>query len=154
MAKRKVESQCQFDSRPLKVGNHRELRVCRWHATYLWKSLDQGYNFAIDLASIEDLHKKLWASKMAGDPISRISRFPTCESREKWHLNVTFVVNHRKCYKRESGGFPQVWAVVSLASPCMSMVHMCTKSAPTMHLPTCYVIVQVHMNNWPACHLS
>ncbi len=29
--------------------------------------------------------------------------------------------------------FPQVWAMVNLMSPCLPMVRLCTKSAPTMH---------------------
>jgi hypothetical protein len=35
--------------------------------------------------------------------------------------------------KGEGGGFPQVWVVVSLMSPCMPVVRSCTKNAPTMH---------------------
>jgi len=36
--------------------------------TYLWKSLDKGYNFALDLNSIRGLHTKLWGSKVAKVP--------------------------------------------------------------------------------------
>jgi hypothetical protein len=57
------ESKCHFDSQPLKVGNRPHLFVWRWCATYRWKDLDDGYNFALDLISIGGLHKKLWASK-------------------------------------------------------------------------------------------
>ncbi len=60
MAKRSA-----FDSRPLKVKNRLDLLMCRWRATYCWKALNEGYNFALDLTSIEDLNKKLWASKVA-----------------------------------------------------------------------------------------
>jgi hypothetical protein len=38
-------------------------------ATYHGKAFDEGYNFTLDLTSIEGLHKKLWASKVMGDPI-------------------------------------------------------------------------------------
>jgi hypothetical protein len=48
-----------------------------WRARYLLKALDKGYNFALDLISIEGLHKKLWASKVAEVPILRILGFPT-----------------------------------------------------------------------------
>ncbi len=51
------ESNCQFDSRPLKVGNCPDLLVCRWCATYCWKVLDKGYYFAKDITPIEGLHK-------------------------------------------------------------------------------------------------
>jgi hypothetical protein len=36
----------QFDSQPLKVKNHPDFLMCRWHATYRWKVLDEAYNFA------------------------------------------------------------------------------------------------------------
>jgi len=59
------ESTWQFDSRPLKVKNHPDFLVCRWHASYLWKALDEGYNFASDVISIRGLDAKLWAPKIA-----------------------------------------------------------------------------------------
>ncbi len=51
--------------------------MCKWHATYNWKALDEGYNFTLDLTSIKGLHKKLWASEVAKVPILRISGLPT-----------------------------------------------------------------------------
>jgi hypothetical protein len=45
-------------------------------ATYHWKALDEGYNFASYLTSIKGLHVKLWASKVARVPTLRISRLP------------------------------------------------------------------------------
>jgi len=74
--------------------------MCKWYATYCWKALDKGYNFAVDLTSIEGLHKKLYASKVTEIPISRISGFPT------WVQPP--VVRHRNYYKGEGGGFLQV----------------------------------------------
>jgi len=77
----------------------------------LLEALDKGYNFASGLTSIGGLHKKLWASKVVGaGPMAR----------------------HKKYYKGE-GGFPQVWAVVSLVSSCLPVARPCTKSAPTTH---------------------
>jgi hypothetical protein len=43
------ESNWQFDFWPLKVGNWLDSHACRWHVTYCWKALDEGYNFASDL---------------------------------------------------------------------------------------------------------
>jgi len=78
------ESNCQFNSWPLKVRNHLELLVCKWCATYCWKALDKGYNFVLNLISIEGFQKKLWASKVVGVSILRISRLPkTWEFRDK-----------------------------------------------------------------------
>jgi hypothetical protein len=44
----------------------------RRHDTYHCKTLGKGYNFSLDFISIGGLHKKLWASKVNGVPISRI----------------------------------------------------------------------------------
>jgi hypothetical protein len=37
--------------------------MCRWWATYRWKALDEGYNFALDLILIKVLHTKLRESQ-------------------------------------------------------------------------------------------
>ncbi len=79
MAERRAK--CQFDSQPLKFRNHPYLLTCRWHATYRWKDLDEGYNFASNLTSIKVFHKKLWASKVVGVPISKISKIKIPISR-------------------------------------------------------------------------
>jgi len=36
------ESNCQFDSRPLKVANHPDFLACRWRVTYRWKALNEA----------------------------------------------------------------------------------------------------------------
>jgi hypothetical protein len=66
------ESNWQFDSRPLKVGNRPYFLTIRWCETYHSKALDKGYNFAFDLISIGGLHTKLWAPKVAGVLVVRI----------------------------------------------------------------------------------
>ncbi len=38
-------------------------------------------------------------------------------SETKWHLGASPMARHREYYKGEGGGFPQVWAMVSLVSP-------------------------------------
>jgi hypothetical protein len=63
------ESNCQFDFRALKFGNCLDVLACKWGATYRWKALDKGYNFGLELISIENLHIKLWDSKITGVPI-------------------------------------------------------------------------------------
>jgi hypothetical protein len=62
-----------------------------------------------------------------------ISRLPFGNPRTKCHLDVSLVEKHIVYYKGEGGGFPQVWAMVSLMSPSLPMVHPSTKSASTMH---------------------
>jgi hypothetical protein len=49
------------------------------------------------------------------------------------NLVVGPMAKHREYYKGEGDGFPQVWVVVNLVSPCLPMVHQCMKSVPIMH---------------------
>jgi hypothetical protein len=131
--KKGQESNWQFDSRPLKVKNQPDFLACKWHATYRWKALNEGYNFASNLISIEGFHTKLWGSKVAGVLILAISGLPLGSLGTKSHLDVGLMERHIVYYKGEGGGFPQVWAVVSLVSPSLPMARLNTKSAPTMH---------------------
>jgi hypothetical protein len=112
------ESNWQFDSWPLKVGNRPDLRAWRWRATYRWKALDKGYNFASDLTSIRGLHAKLWRPKVAGVPTLAISGLPLGSPGTKTHLDVGPMERWGVYYKGEGGGFPQVRAVASLVCPC------------------------------------
>jgi hypothetical protein len=49
------ESNWQFNSRPLKVGNQPDPGVCRWSATHRWKALEERYRFSSDLILIRGL---------------------------------------------------------------------------------------------------
>jgi len=64
---------------------------------------------------------KLWALKVAIIPTLAILglplRLPLGNPGAKCHLDVGLVERHKVHYKGEGGGFPQVWAVVSLVSP-------------------------------------
>jgi len=80
------ESNWQFDSQPLKVGNRPlpDLRIesarCRW------KDLDEGYNFGLDLVAIRPRSRELWAPKVPGLQPGQFRDnlgTPTWESREK-----------------------------------------------------------------------
>jgi len=125
--KKSQDSNWQLDSRPLKVKNRPDFLVCRWHTTYRWKALKECYNFSLDLILIKGLHTKLWAPKVTEVPILGISRLPLGSPGTKWHLGVSPVARHKIYYKGEGGGFPQVWAMVSLVSPCLLVAHLCTK---------------------------
>jgi len=48
-------------------------------------------------------------------------------------IRVLALWPNRKYYKGKGDGFPQVWAMVSRMSPCLPMICLCTKNAPTMH---------------------
>jgi hypothetical protein len=127
------ESNWQFDSQPLKVGNFPDSLACRWHATYHWKTINEGYNFVLDLISIRGLKRKLCTSKVAGVPTLGISGFALSSLEIKCRLDASHVAKHRVYYKGEGGGFSQVWAVVSFVSPNSPVVRPNTKSATTMH---------------------
>jgi hypothetical protein len=49
------ESNWQFDSRPLKVGNRPDPGVRKWSATHCWKALEESYKFVSDLVPIKGL---------------------------------------------------------------------------------------------------
>jgi hypothetical protein len=132
--KKDRKSNWQFDSRSLKVKNWPNFLMCRWHAKYCWKSLDEGYNFASDLILIGGLHIKLWGPKVTGVPTLKISGLPFGNPRTKCHLDVGFMERHIVYYKGEGGGFPQVWVVVNLVSPNLFVVHPSTKSVQTYAL--------------------
>jgi hypothetical protein len=100
------ESNWQFGSRPLKVSNRPNFLVCRWHATYCWKFLDKGYNFALDRIAIVGLHTKLWGPKVAKVLTLVISKLPFGSPETKCHLDVGLVERHRVYNKGEGGRFP------------------------------------------------
>jgi hypothetical protein len=116
--KKGQESNCQFHSRPQKVGNRPDLFSYRGRATYHWKALNESYNFASDRITIRGLLAMLWGSKVAGVPFGTISGLPLGNLGKNSHLDVAFVESCRVYYKGEGGGFPQVRAVVSLVCPC------------------------------------
>jgi hypothetical protein len=93
-----------------------------WRATYRWKALDQGYNFALDLIAIGNFHPKLWAPKVEGIPVVG-----------KCHSDVALMKRHKEYYKEEGGGFPQVRAMVSVVSSSLPVARLGTTNAQIMH---------------------
>jgi hypothetical protein len=68
-----------------------------------------------------------------GFPYVRISGLSLGSSGTKCHLDASPMASHRIYYKGEGGGFPQIWAMVSLMSPNLLMARPNTKGASTMH---------------------
>ncbi len=129
--KKGQESNCQFDSRPLKVGNRPLSDVRFGSATRRWKALDESYNFVS--GRIRGLLAKLWGSKVPGVPYGVISRLPFGSPGKNSHLDVGSVESHRVYYKGEGGGFPQG---SGRGESCVSVLPVAcpsTKSAPTIH---------------------
>jgi hypothetical protein len=88
------ESNWQFDSRPLKVGNRPVLNVRSGSATLRWKALFEGYKIGSDLVTIRSRGEELWLSKVPRVQLGHIrDNFGTSfrESQE----NVTFGCHSR-----------------------------------------------------------
>ncbi len=68
------ESNCQFDSRPLKVKNWPDPDACKCNVTNCWKTLKESYKFALNLISIGGLSKELWTHKVSGVQTGTVSR--------------------------------------------------------------------------------
>jgi hypothetical protein len=77
--------------------------MCKQRATYHWKALDKGYNFASELITIEGLHRNLCALKVAGVVVVKILRLPLGSPETKSHLDVAPVENCKVYYKGEGG---------------------------------------------------
>jgi hypothetical protein len=107
------ESNWQFDSRPLKVGNRPESDVFRRSATWRWKALKESYKIASNLIPIRGLSKKLWMPKVSGVQIETISGLLLGSPGKKCHSDVALAESCREYYKGEGGGFPRAQAVVS-----------------------------------------
>ncbi len=101
-AKEGSESNWQFDSRPLKVGNRPLPNVCRRSATWRWKALEESYNFSSDLAPIgryelpksQDSTPRQFRDSSLGVP------------RKKSHLDVALAESCKIYYMGEGGWLP------------------------------------------------
>jgi len=108
------ESNCQFDSRPLKVGNRPLPNIASRSVTCRWKALDESYNFGLDLVPIRVQGKKLWSFKVPGLQPGIVSGLQLGSPGKKSHLDVASAESCKVYYMGEGGGFPQIRAVVSL----------------------------------------
>jgi hypothetical protein len=148
--KKDQESNWQFDSQPLKVGNRPDPSACRWSATHCWKALKESYKFSLDLILIRGLNKELWATKVPGVQTKTISNsfeIPLGSPGTKGHLDVAPVEWCRVYYMGEGGGFPQVRAVVNQVSPELPLACSNTKGAPECELTNLLVsLVQVRVS--------
>jgi len=89
------ESNWQFDSQPLKVGNRPNPGVCRWNATHRWKALEESYKFALDLTPIGGLSKELWPCKVPGVQIGTVSGPFLGSPGTKSHSDVGAAERHK-----------------------------------------------------------
>jgi hypothetical protein len=122
------ESNWQFDSWPLKVGNRPDPDACRWSAIHRWKALEESYNFSLDLVQIRGRGEKLWTPKVSGVQAGTISGLHFGSPGKKCHLDASAAVRRREYYIGEGGGFPWVQAVVSQMNPRLLVACPNTKS--------------------------
>jgi len=114
------ESNWQFDSQPLKVGNQPNSDVSRRSTTWRWKALKNSYKISLDFIPIGGLSRKLWMPKVSGVQPGTISGLLFGSPGKKCHSDVAPVGSCREYYMGEGGGFPRVRAVVSPRSPVAS----------------------------------
>jgi hypothetical protein len=142
------ESNWQFDSRPLKVGNRADPGVCKLSATHHWKDLKENYKFASYLIPIGGLSKELWVRKVPRVQTKIISVLLIGSLEIKSHLDVAAAERRKEYYMGEGGGFPQIRAVVSLVSPGSLVACPNTKGVPENELTNMLVsLMQVRVSN-------
>ncbi len=82
------ESNLQFDSRPVKVGNRPVPDVCSRSATWRWKALFEGYKFGLDLVLIEGQGEELQSPKVPGVETGTVSGLHFGSPGTNNHLGV------------------------------------------------------------------
>ncbi len=141
------ESNWQFDSRPLKVGNRPESDVYSRSATWSWKALKESYKIASDLIPIRGLSKKLLMPKIPGVQTGTVSGLLLESLGKKCHLDVASTESYREYSMGEGGGFPQVRAVVSQVNPELLVACPSTKGASECELTNFLVgLMQVRVS--------
>jgi hypothetical protein len=142
------ESNWQFDSWPLKVGNRPNLGACRWSATHCWKNLEESYKFASDLIPIGGLSKELWPRKISRVKTRTVSGLLLGSPGTKSHSDVNAAEKCNEYYMGEGGGFPRVRAVVNLVSPELPLACPNIKGAPKSELTNLLAsLMQVQVSN-------
>jgi hypothetical protein len=106
------ESNWQFDSRPLKVGNRPVLDVPSKSTTRSWKALFEGYKFGSDLVPIRGWGEELQSPKVPGVQTGTISGLHFGSPGKKSHSDATPVGERRVYYREYGGGISRVRAMV------------------------------------------
>jgi len=147
------ESNCQFDSQPLKVGNCFDPNACRWSATHLWKALNESYKFASDLIPIGGLSKKLWPHKVLGVQTRTVSGLFLGSPETKNHSDVGVVEGHKVYYMGKVVASPESgsWWVKWVQS-CPWLV-LAPRVLQKVNYSTCW-LVDAGSSKWITCHFS
>jgi len=115
--KKGQESNWQFNSRSLKVGNRPLPDIYRRSETMHWKALKEIYNFGSNLTPIGGWNQEIWVPKVPGVQPGTVSGLFLGSPGKKCHSDVVPTKKCREYYMGEDGGFPRVRAVVSQVSP-------------------------------------
>jgi len=94
--KKGQESNCQFDSRPLKVGSRPLPDVALMSATRRWKAFDESYNFGLELVPIRIWGEELWLSKVLGLQPGIVSGLQLGSPGKKSRSDVASTVRRRE----------------------------------------------------------
>jgi hypothetical protein len=111
------ESNWQFDSRPLKVGNRPAPDVRLGSATRRWKALEEGYKFGSNLVPIGGQGEELRSSKFPGVQIGTVSGLHFRSPEKKCHSSASAAEWHREYYREDGGDTSRARAVVCHVSP-------------------------------------
>jgi hypothetical protein len=111
------ESNWQFDSRPLKVGNRLVPNVHSRSTTWRWKALFEGYKFGLDLVPNRGWSKELQSPKVPGVQTRIVSGLHFESPGKKSHSNATPMGERREYYREYGGGISRARAVVCDVSP-------------------------------------
>jgi len=112
------ESNWQFDSWPLKVGNRPDPGVCRWSMTHHYKDLEESYKFASNFIPIRGLSRELWAPKVSRVQSEIVLGLLLGSPGIKSHSDAGAAEKCKEYYMGEGGGFPRIRVVVNQVSPC------------------------------------
>ncbi len=111
------ESNWQFDSRPLKVGNRPLLNIRIKSATRRWKAFFEGYKFGSNLVPIGDRGEKLWCPKVPRVQTGTVSGLHFGSPGKKCHSSASAAEWHREYYREDGGDTSRVRAVVCHVNP-------------------------------------
>jgi hypothetical protein len=88
--------------------NRPDFLAFRLRATYCWKALDEGYNFASELIN-RRFEEKVMGPQSCGSPKFENFKTSTWESQDKKTIWMWLSWKGVELYyKGEGGGFPQV----------------------------------------------
>jgi hypothetical protein len=141
------ESNWQFDSWPLKVGNRPDSDVKWGSATWRWKALEENYKIGSKLVPIRGWGEKLWWPKVPGVQTGTISGLHFGSPGTKNHLGVGAVEQHKEYYMGEGGGFPQIRPVVSQVSPRSPVACPNTKKGAEWVLTNLWLVLDAGPGN-------